>query len=240
MLALVAEQHGQLPGPRDRLGVRGRHHVHHPGPARVRLGAAEPGHVHVLAGHAAHHVGAGDEDPPLLGEDHQVGQRGAVGGAAGRRAEHHRDLRHHAGGPGHRREDRADRVQALDALPEPGAAGVPQPDHRRALRQRLLVGGHDRRAPLRAQRPALHPRVAGERDREHAVDLAAGGHHPAGVVRRQQPGGPRVEQRLQADLGVAGRSWPARCRGRSSPSARPAGAAGGTGRGFRVRSWRTS
>ena len=37
----------------------------------MRLRAAEPGHVHVLAGHAAHYVRAGDEDPALLGQDHE-------------------------------------------------------------------------------------------------------------------------------------------------------------------------
>jgi hypothetical protein len=216
--ALVAKQRDEVPGPGKRRGVGGRHHVHDPGAARVWLGAAEPGHVHVLAGHAPHHVGAGDEDPALPGQDDHVGQGGTVGGAAGRRAEHHRDLRHHAGRPGHRGEHRTDRVQALHALAEPGAARVPQPDHGGALRERLLVRGHDRRAPGRAHRAALHPRVAGERDSGRAVDLADGRDRPAGVLRRQQPGCSRVEQRPEPDLGVAvdhgGPAVAVRARGR--------------------------
>ena len=197
-----AEQQGQFPGPLDRVRVRLRDHVDHAGPAGVRLRAAEPGHVHVLAGHAAHHVGAGDEDPALLGEDHHVGQRGPVGGAARSGAEDHRDLRHHARGPGHSGEHGADRVQALDALAQPGTARVPQADHRRALRDGLLVGGHDRGAARGAHGAALHPGVAGERDRQHAVDLAAGGHRTAVVVRGQQPDGPGVEQGREAVLRV--------------------------------------
>ena len=94
--------------------------VHDAGAPAVRLGAAEAQHVDVLAGDRADDVGAGDEDPALGAEDHDVGQRRAVRRAAGGRAEHDRDLRDLARGPGHRGEDPADRVQRHDAL---GAAG---------------------------------------------------------------------------------------------------------------------
>ena len=43
------------------------------------------------------------------------------------------------GGTGHGGEHGADRVQALDALRQPRAAGVPQADHRHALRERRVV-----------------------------------------------------------------------------------------------------
>ena len=51
---------------------------------------------------------------------------GPVRRTAGRRAEDHGDLRHHARGAGHGGEDAAHAVQRLDALGEPGAARVPQ------------------------------------------------------------------------------------------------------------------
>ena len=170
----------------------------------MRLGAAQPGHVHVLAGHAADHVRAGDEDAAVIGQDHDVGERGPVRGPAGGRAQHHGDLRDLAGGPGHGGEHRAHRVQALHALAQPRAAGVPQPDHGGALGEGFLVGGHDRRAPLAAHGAALHPRVAGERDRRHPVDGPGRGDLPARVVRGEQADRARVKQRFEPDLGVPG------------------------------------
>jgi hypothetical protein len=61
-LALVAQHGRELARPVQRVRVGLGDHVHDAGPAAVRLGAAEPFHVHVLAGHRAHHVRAGDED----------------------------------------------------------------------------------------------------------------------------------------------------------------------------------
>ena len=52
----------------------------------VGVGAAEAQHVDVLAGDRADDVRAGDEDAALRGEDHDVGERRTVGGAAGGRA----------------------------------------------------------------------------------------------------------------------------------------------------------
>ena len=183
----------------------------------MRLGPAEPGHVHVLAGHAADHIRPGDEDAAMIGKDHHVGEGRPVGRPPGRGAEHHGDLRHHPGGPGHRGENGAHRVQALHALTQPGATGVPQPDHRRALRHGLVVGGDDRGAPGAAHGAALNPRIAGERDRGHSVDIPGRGQRTAGVVRSEQAQRPGVEQALQPQLRVArGQSGGRRLRGLGS------------------------
>jgi hypothetical protein len=199
-----AQQQRQPPGLADRLGVGLRHHVHDPGAAAVRFRPAEPLGVDILAGHATHDVRTGDENPALAGQDDQVGEGRAVGGAARGRAEHHRDLRDLARGPGHGREHRAHRVQALHALAQPGAARVPQPDDRRAGRDRVVVSGDDRRAARAAQRAALHLGVAGERHRGQAVDGPGAREHPVGGRREQQRQRPRVEQGLQAGPRVPG------------------------------------
>ena len=143
---------------------------------------------------------------PVVGQDHHVGQGRAVGGAAGRRAEHHRDLRHLARGPGHGREHRPDRVQAGHALGQPGAAGVPQPDHRRAAGERLVVGGHDGRAAGAAHRAALDPRVAGERHRRHPVDQPGAGQRAAVVVRGEQL--QRAGSNSASSRASGSRAWP--------------------------------
>ncbi len=62
---------------------------------------------------------------PAAAHDDDVGQGRPVRGTTGGRAEHHRDLRHPAGGAHHRGEHLADRVQRDHALGEPGATGVP-------------------------------------------------------------------------------------------------------------------
>ena len=120
--ALGAEQGGDPAGAVERLALGLGEDVDDAGAAAVRLGSAEAQHVDVLAGDRADHVGAGHEDPALGAEDHDVGQGGAVGRAAGGRAEHDGDLRDLAGGLGHHLEDPADRVQRQHALGQPGAA----------------------------------------------------------------------------------------------------------------------
>src|SRR5262249_214473 len=74
-----------------------------------------------------HHVGPGDEDPPLVRQDHHVGQGRPVRGAARGGAEHDRDLRYLPGGARHGREYGPHRVQALHALPQPRATRMPHP-----------------------------------------------------------------------------------------------------------------
>ena len=125
---------------------------------------AEGFHVDVLAGDRAHDVRSGDEHPAAGRHDHQVGERRAVGGAAGGRAEHDRDLRHPAGRADHRLEHQADRVQRVDALGQPRAAGMPQPDDRHPLANRGVDGVDDVPAALGPHRAAHHGGVGAERD----------------------------------------------------------------------------
>ena len=122
----------------------------------VGVRPAELLHVDVLAGHRPDDVRTGDEHPAGRAHDHQVGQRRAVGGAAGRGAEHHGDLRHPAGGAHHRREHLADRVQRRDALGQPGAAGVPDADRPGTRSRSARVDGVDD-VPAARRRPSRRP-----------------------------------------------------------------------------------
>ena len=153
--ALGAEQGGDAAGAVEGLSLGLGEDVDDAGATAVGLGSAEAEHVDVLAGHRADHVGAGDEDPALGAEDHDVGERRAVRRAAGGRAEHHGDLRDLAGGLGHHLEDPADGVQREHALGEPGAAGVPEADDRHAGRS--SPGGRRRRRRGSRGRPSRRP-----------------------------------------------------------------------------------
>ncbi len=134
-------------------------------------------------------------------------ERRAVGRAAGRRAEHDGDLRDLAGGLRHRVEDLADRVQREHALGQPGAAGVPEPDDRRLVGERALVGVHDDLAADLAHRAAHHGRVGAERDHVRAVHLADGGEHAAAVVGGDQLAAcPRRTVPRAGSSGCGGRS----------------------------------
>ena len=152
----------------------------------MRLGAAEPQHVDVLAGHRADDVGSGDEDPALGAEDDHVGQRRAVRRAAGRRAEHDRDLRDLARRLGHHLEDPADRVQREHTLGQPGAAGVPQADDRHPVGHRAVVGVDDDAAADVAHRAAHDGGVGAEDHDAAAVHPADRGEHPGVVLGRDR------------------------------------------------------
>ena len=180
----------------------GRDDVHHAGAPAVRLGAAEPLHVDVLAGDAAHHVGAGDEDPALVGQDHQVGQRRAVRGAAGGRAEHHRDLRHLADARVIAAKIGADRVQALDALAQPGAAGVPQPDDRE--RRSPAPGRRRRRSPRSPREPIAPPWNFGS-----LANATAGMSSIRPSADQHAAGRRRAEAAAPSRRRTAPRAWPA-------------------------------
>ncbi len=178
-LALVAQQCRQPTRLGQRADFAFRHQVHDSGVAGMRLGAAQPGHVHVFAGHRPDHVRACHEDAPSFRKDHEVRQCRAVGRPAGRWPKHHRDLRHHARGGSHRGEHGTDGVQAGHALAQPSPAGMPEPDHGDPAGDRLPVGLHDHRAALRAQRAALHPRIASETDGHRPINPAGSGQYTA-------------------------------------------------------------
>ena len=136
-MALLAEQSDQPAAALVGVELVVGDDVAHPRLLVVGVRAAERRHVDVLAGDTAHDVGSGDEHPAVRRHHDDVGQRRPVGGAAGREADDHRDLRDVAGRPDHRLEHQTDRVQRLYALGQPRTAGVPDA-HDRAL---LLDGG---------------------------------------------------------------------------------------------------
>ena len=208
-LALVAEQGREPAGLAVARPPGVGDDVHDAGAAAVRLGAAEPQRVDVLAGDRAHDVGAGDEDPALRAEDDDVGERRAVRRAAGRRAEHHRDLRDLAGGAGHDREDLADGVQRDDALAQPGTAGVPEADDR--ARPRPARARTRRGSTLQPASPIAPPwMVASEQKATdvRALDAAdarrACRSRPPAVISSTVPGSNSCRSRRQRVARVVG------------------------------------
>ena len=141
--ALAGQEGGQRSALLDGVGFVVRDDVHDPRAAPVRVGAAEPQHVDVLAGDRANDVGSGDEDPAFGSQDHNVGERRPVRRATSREAQHDGDLRNLSGGHGHGMEDLPDRIQGQHALSQPGAAGVPDPENRNLIVERPLVGLND-------------------------------------------------------------------------------------------------
>ena len=191
-------------GPLQRLGLGVGEDVHDARTPAVRLRAAEPQHVDVLAGHRADHVGTGHEDPSLGAQDHQVGERRSVRRPARGRPQHDRDLRDLAGRLRHRVEDLAHRVQGEHPLGEAGPAGVPQPHDRSPVGEGALVGVHDRLAAHLTHRAAHDRRVGAERDDVGAVHLADRRQHAAAVVLGDQLEGALVEERREPVVRVAG------------------------------------
>ena len=101
---------------------------------RVRRRAAELLEADLLAGHRLHHVGAGDEHVRrALDHQDEVGHRRRVDGAAGARAHDERDLRDHARALDVAPEDLRVAGERDDALLDPRAARVVDPDHRAAV-----------------------------------------------------------------------------------------------------------
>ena len=170
----------------------------------VGVRAAEGGHVDVLAGDAADHVGSGDEHPALGRHDDDVGQCRAVGGATRGEADDDGDLRDVARCADHRLEDQADGVQGLDALGQPGAAGMPDADDRALLLDGGVVGVDDVGAALHTHRAAHHGAVGAERDGAHPVDGAGRGQHARAVPLVQQLDAAVVEEGGQPQQGIAG------------------------------------
>ena len=180
-MPLLAEQSDQPAAALVRVELVVGDDVAHAGLLVVGIGAAERRHVDVLAGDTAHDVGSGDEHPAVRRHHDDVGQRGPVSRAARGEADDDRDLRDVARRPDHRLEHQADRVQRLDALGQPRAAGVPDADDRALLLDGGVVGVDDVGAALDAHRAAHDGAVGAERDGAHAVDGARGGEH-AGPV----------------------------------------------------------
>ena len=133
MLEVVGrEEAQQLLHRVERLVLAVAHEGRHARLGCVAAGAAEVLEGDLLAGHRAHHVGAGDEHVRLLANhEDEVGDRRAVDGTARARPEDHRYLRHHARGAHVAREDAPVGVEAHDPLLDTRPGAVVQTDHRR-------------------------------------------------------------------------------------------------------------
>ncbi len=144
----------------------------------VGLAAAELLEPDVLAGHRADHVGTRDEHVRrAVGHHDEVRQSGGVDRAARARPEDQRDLRDDAGRRDVAPEDLGELGQRRDALLDPRAAAVQDPDHRHAGAQRQVHHLGDLLPVHLAQRPAEHREVlAVDRDRA-AVDRAVPADH---------------------------------------------------------------
>ena len=186
------------------------------GPRRRRRSAATPdfelcdiappsySKSDLLAGDRLDHVGAGDEHVRgLLDHEDEVGHRRAVDRAAGARAHDQADLRDHAAAHDVADEHVAVGAERDDALLDPRAAGVVDPDHRAADLGRQV---HDL-AHLLAHHLA-------ERAAEHGEVLAEHAHPPA------------VDRAVTGDDGVAVRAGSSACRSRSCGGARTCRAPG--------------
>ena len=170
--ALLAEQADQSAATRVGIEFVVGDDMTHPGLAMVGIRSAEGGHVDVLTGDAAHHVGPGHEDPALRCHDDDIGQCRPVRGTTGGEADHQRDLRDITGGPDHRFEHQTHRVQCFDAFGQAGSARVPDTDDGALLLDSEVVSIDDMAAPVDAHSAAHDGPVGAERDRAQPVDRA--------------------------------------------------------------------
>ena len=166
ILEVVGRQEAQQPlAEEQRLVVVLGDEVHDARVGHVRVGAAELLGGHDLAGHLLDDLRAGDEHLRLPRLDDEVGQRRAVGRAAGARAADERDLRHRAREHHVRVEDLAVAGEGVDAFLHARAARVVDEDERRAGLQRHLHHVGDLGRVDLAGRAAAHREVlAGEVD----------------------------------------------------------------------------
>ena len=149
------------------------------GDARLRVVAHRPAQLlelDLLAGHRLDHFGAGDEHVRgLFDHEDEVGHRRRVDGAAGAGAHDQADLRDHAGALDVADEDVAVGAERDDALLDPGAAGVVDPDHRRPdLGGEVHHLAHLLRHHL-AEAAAEDGEVLGEDEDRSAFDRAVAG-----------------------------------------------------------------
>ena len=151
----------------------------------MHRGAAELFGGDDLVGHRLHHVGAGDEHVAgVAHHEDEVGHGRRIDVAAGARAHDHGNLRNDARGDDISLEDFAVTAKRRHAFLDAGAAGVEQPDDRRAGLHRHVLDFHDLlRVGLR-QRAAEHGEILGEGEHGAAIHGApAGDHAVAGDAR---------------------------------------------------------
>ena len=138
--------------------------------------------VDLLAGDRPDHVGAGDEHVRgLLDHEHEVGHRRRVDRAAGARSHDQADLRDHAAAHHVADEHVAVGPERDDALLDPGAAGVVDPDHRAADLGRQVHHLAHLLAHHLAERAAHDGEVLAEHAHPPAVDRPVAGDHSVAV-----------------------------------------------------------
>ena len=155
----------------------------------MRRRAAELLERDLLPGHRLHDVGAGDEHVRrALDHEDEVGHRGRVDGAARARAHDERDLRDDARRLDVAPEDLRVAGERDDALLDPRAAGVVDPDHRAAVLDGQVHDLADLLGEDLAERAAEDGEVLGEDEDLAAEDRPVAGddrvavraalHHP--------------------------------------------------------------
>ncbi len=117
----------------------------------------------------------------LADHEHEVREGGRVGGAAGARAEHHRDLRDDAGGARVALEDAAVAGERGDALLDTGARAVVQGHQRGSGRDGHVHDLVDLRGVRLAEGAAEDPEVVRVDEDGPALDRAPAGDHTVGV-----------------------------------------------------------
>ncbi len=153
----------------------------------MRVGAAELLHRHLLARHGADDVGPGDEHVRRAPHHHdEVRDRRRVDGAACARAHHQRDLRHDPGGVDVALEDLRVAGEGDDALLDPRAPRVVDPDDRTAVGEGEIHDLADLARERLAERSTEDAEVLREGEHATAVDEPVAGHDAV-------PVGPPVE-----------------------------------------------
>ena len=160
----------------ERAGLVGRREC--ATPLRVVWVVAPPRNsaIDILVGHGLHDVRSGDEHVArAFDHDGEVGDGRRVDRAAGARPQDHRDLRHDAGRQDVAQEDVGVAAERHDAFLDPRAAGIVEPDDRRADLHRQIHDLADLLGVRLRQRSAEDREVLAEDEDRPAVDLAVAG-----------------------------------------------------------------
>jgi hypothetical protein len=174
---VLRQERQQVSGVVDACALVRSDEMGDPGLRRVRRRAAEILERDVLPGDRLHDVGAGDEHVGrALGHQDEVGDRGRVDGATGAGPHDQRDLRHHPGGLHVPPEDLRVTGERDDALLDPRAPRVVDPDHGTADLDGHVHHLADLLGEDLGERPAEHREVLAEHADRPAEHRPEAGH----------------------------------------------------------------